>query len=52
MRPMEMTGRRCIVTDANAGIGLAMETAFAARGARVVLACRNRERGDAAVDAI
>ena len=49
---MEMTGRRCIVTGANTGIGLAIATAFAARGASVVLVCRNRQRGDAAVDAI
>jgi NAD(P)-dependent dehydrogenase (short-subunit alcohol dehydrogenase family) len=47
---MDMTGRRCVVTGANAGIGLAIATALAARDAGVVLVCRNRERGEAAAE--
>ncbi len=49
---MDMKGRRCVVTGANAGIGLAIAQALAGRGAGVTLVCRNRERGEAAADAI
>jgi NAD(P)-dependent dehydrogenase (short-subunit alcohol dehydrogenase family) len=49
---MDMTGRRCVVTGANTGIGFAIATALAGRGATVVLVCRNPERGEAAAAAI
>ncbi len=51
-----MTGalerKRCIVTGANAGIGLEIASALARDGADVTLVCRNPGRGAAAVDAI
>lgn len=47
-----MKGKVCLVTGANAGIGLATATGLAERGATVVLLCRNRERGEAARERI
>ena len=43
-----MTGRTAIVTGANSGIGRAAAKALAAKGARVVLAVRNTDKGHAA----
>lgn len=37
-----------VVTGANGGIGRALCEAFATQGCRVIMACRNRERGEAA----
>jgi len=44
----DMSGKTVIVTGANSGIGRAAATALAAHGARVVLAVRNTDKGDAA----
>ncbi|HYM15752.1 MAG TPA: SDR family NAD(P)-dependent oxidoreductase, partial [Dehalococcoidia bacterium] len=38
----------CVVTGASNGIGKATASALAAMGARVVLVCRDRARGEAA----
>ena len=44
----EMTGKLCIVTGANAGIGKETALGLAKLGATVVMICRDRDRGEAA----
>jgi len=45
---VDMTGKVCLVTGANAGLGYATSEALAARGATVVMLARHAERGRAA----
>jgi len=45
---VDLSGRRCLVTGANSGIGYESALALADLGAEVVLLCRSRERGEAA----
>ena len=44
----QLTGKTCLVTGANAGIGLETARGLAEMGATVVMVCRDRERGEAA----
>jgi NAD(P)-dependent dehydrogenase (short-subunit alcohol dehydrogenase family) len=44
-----MTGRRVLITGANSGIGYHAALKLARKGAHVMLACRDRQRGEAAL---
>ncbi len=48
----DLTGKTAIVTGANSGIGYEAALALAAKGARVIMACRNIEKGEAAAQQI
>lgn len=48
----DMSGKVCIVTGANTGIGLETARGLAEMNATVVMACRRRERGEAALAGI
>jgi NAD(P)-dependent dehydrogenase (short-subunit alcohol dehydrogenase family) len=48
----DQTGRTAVITGANTGLGYETASALAAKGADVVLAVRNLEKGKAAVDLI
>jgi NAD(P)-dependent dehydrogenase (short-subunit alcohol dehydrogenase family) len=48
----DLTGTTAVVTGANSGIGLDTAAALAAAGARVILACRNDTKGEAAAEVI
>jgi NAD(P)-dependent dehydrogenase (short-subunit alcohol dehydrogenase family) len=48
----DQTGRTAVITGANTGLGYETAAALAAKGAHVVLAVRNTEKGQAAADLI
>ncbi|KAF3777612.1 Dehydrogenase/reductase SDR family member 12 [Nymphaea thermarum] len=49
---IQMTGKNCMVTGANSGIGYATAEGLASRGATVYMVCRNKEKGEAALSEI
>jgi NAD(P)-dependent dehydrogenase (short-subunit alcohol dehydrogenase family) len=49
---VDLSGRRCLVTGANSGIGSETALALADLGAEVVLLCRSRERGEQAAERV
>jgi dehydrogenase/reductase SDR family protein 12 len=49
---VDLSGRRCLVTGANSGIGYETALALADLGAEVVLLCRSPERGEQAAQEI
>lgn len=49
---LDQTGRVAIITGANCGIGFEAARMLARRGARVVLACRNPDKAQAALSRI
>lgn len=52
MLPASMSGKICIVTGANSGIGKETALGLAQMGARVVMVCRNAEKGKGALEEI
>jgi NAD(P)-dependent dehydrogenase (short-subunit alcohol dehydrogenase family) len=44
----DLSGRTALITGANAGLGLRMAGVLAERGAHVILACRNPDKGEQA----
>ena len=49
---IDMKGKHVMVTGGNQGIGYSAALALACRGATVHIVCRNKERGQQAVDAL
>jgi dehydrogenase/reductase SDR family protein 12 len=50
--PDDLGGRSYVVTGANAGLGYALTQGLLRRGATVVMVCRDRAKGEAAVNAL
>ncbi len=48
----DQTGRTVVVTGANSGLGLRSAEALAAKGARVLMACRNATKAAAALEGV
>jgi len=46
---MTFSGKNCLVTGANSGLGFAVSKKFASKGANTILVCRNKEKGENAL---
>jgi NAD(P)-dependent dehydrogenase (short-subunit alcohol dehydrogenase family) len=46
---MSISGKNCLITGANTGLGLAVSKKFAQMDANTILVCRNNEKGEKAV---
>jgi NAD(P)-dependent dehydrogenase (short-subunit alcohol dehydrogenase family) len=46
---MNLTGKTCLLTGANTGLGLSVAKQFAAQGADTLLVCRSKEKGEDAI---
>ncbi len=46
---MTFTGKNCLITGANSGLGFAVSKKFASMGANTILVCRNKEKGENAL---
>lgn len=46
---MSLSGKICMITGANSGLGLAVAKKIAEQGAETILVCRNQENGEQAV---
>ncbi len=49
---MTFSGKNCLITGASSGLGLVISKRFAEMGANTVLLCRNKEKGENAVQEI
>ncbi len=49
---MNLSGKSCLITGANSGLGFAAAKKFAKLGAKVVLVCRDRDKGQNALESI
>ncbi len=50
--PPDLTGRLVVITGANSGLGLGLTERLAAAGAEIVMAVRNREKGERAAEGV
>ena len=46
---MTLSGKNCLITGANSGLGCAVSKEFAKMGANTIMLCRNKEKGENAV---
>ena len=46
---MTLSGKNCLITGANTGLGLAVAKKFAGMGANTIMVCRNKEKGEKAL---
>ena len=43
---MRLSGKNCLITGANSGVGLAVSKQFAKLETNTILLCRNKEKGE------